>query len=183
MINNISNYFAYYKQYTQKELYVELINELSYESLNISKEEIEMKRKILIGALAMLLSGIIVSCNNGSDENGNRDKIDTRVIAEQFRGVYVPVNLNHETYGKWEIELLEKTIHINAANDDEPFETLFFRGDNINDIVYLYTIENNLFADNYEREDNHRIGTFSNDDDGEYIQFIRQPLSGGWRKK
>ena len=71
----------------RNELYNELVNEVSYETLHIITGEEEMKKNVLIGGLIVFLFAGFVGCSNGNN-NDDDDDIDTRVIAEQYRGTW-----------------------------------------------------------------------------------------------
>ena len=73
--------------YDRNELYNELVNEVSYETLHIITGEEEMKKNVLIGGLIVFLFAGFVGCSNGNN-NDDDDDIDTRVIAEQYRGTW-----------------------------------------------------------------------------------------------
>jgi len=144
------------------ELHDEIVNRLSYESLN--KKEEDMK-KILIGALVVFMTMGFIGCDSDNGGNGNNGNIDTKVIAEQYRGEYdsddesVKLNL-HDGFDYCRIKLEEKKIFMKIGKK-EGSNVIFEEFELISEIYYdFYTIDNKLYND-IDRV----IGTFNEDGD------------------
>jgi hypothetical protein len=95
IVRNIIMSIGLMKEYYNS--YSEIINEVSYETLDNDDEETKMKN-ILIGGLVMFLLASVVGCNSGTSSNEVKEEVETRVIEEKYRGTYEKSTTSTKTY-------------------------------------------------------------------------------------
>ena len=103
----------------------EIVNENSYEILDIDDEETKMKKNVLIGGLVVFLMAGLIGCPTGDDKKdssaeegeGTGNKIVEKVVEEKYRGVYRHYHGGAEPIDDLEIRITEKQYTLGEYKD------------------------------------------------------------------
>ena len=175
IVRNIIMSIGLMKEYYNS--YSEIINEVSYETLDNNDEETKMKN-ILIGGLVMFLLAGIVGCNSGTGSNDIKEEEDTRVIEEKYRGTY-------ETNSSTKLHLTETHYYLGGSFNIDGTEV----SGNIIRSARAYTEGNELKETRIGSKARERppithdglIGKFN--DDGTFDEVYGSNPVKGWKKK
>jgi hypothetical protein len=147
--NIINNIIRDLKCYSSEELYNDLVNEVSCETLNIIQGEEEMKNVLIGGLIVLLMSGLLVSCPEKPEEKeGNSHNGLT--VAEEYRGDW------------YESPYLDTIAFQLTSSEYIPF----YQGSKSTPVRPAWTVENELWT--YSSSKDTKRGTFT--DNSTYVE-------------
>ena len=128
-----------------RELYNDIVNEVSEETLNKIEGEEKMKKMLIGGLVLLMMSGLFVGCpEKPEEEKGNSH--NGLKVAEEYRGDWYDSNRPDPSFPDFQLTSSERINWVNGHAT---------RG------IPAWTVDNELWI--YEYPEGRKIGTFTDE--------------------